>query len=537
MERRHVIGTIGLGVGAAVTGVPIARATSTAHVLLVAGQSNSATAAVKGSLAPSNLRSLPGASIWQAWTNSWAPYQLGLNSHTTVSQPPCVATAPPLDCIWGPEAEFARRWLLANPGGDLRIVKLGVGSSGISSAARLYGVGVWDPALTNEIYALYATMWSRAMAALAAEGKTPIFIGTLWAQGENEAAASSAAAAGHEALTRAFESRWRSEMMENSNAPFVIYRMSNSSAWPYRATVRRGQLNLGQSLANVKWVDADLYSLQSDRAHYTASSVVTMGADGFSTIFQPSSIGSVAGRLFSWDTTSLQSAVDDGAGRIAELRDVVQPTRYFGARTGRPGLSGAGGPAANKRVMTFDRSRDQYLSATAGAELSSLITQFDAGDIRASSGYWCFACKVNNVSSVHRIVYTTGVAGMGQPLLAYRQSTVGRGPSHWATGATEVIGFDDPVIDSGWHVLERVKAGALDQLWVDGAPTAIGTISQMGAMSAADMLMGASVVSGTAKGAFDGALGSGSFHAGVPPAGERTYARRWVANRIGLSVR
>jgi hypothetical protein len=99
--------------------------------------------------------------------------------------------------------------------------------------------------------------------------------GFFWMQGETDAASASAAAAYGENLSR-FIRDVRTDL-QASNLPFIVGRIGNASAYPYRTSVRTAQMEVAATTENVGWVDTDDLPLDADNVHLIAPGALLLG--------------------------------------------------------------------------------------------------------------------------------------------------------------------------------------------------------------------------------------------------------------------
>lgn len=121
----------------------------------------------------------------------------------------------------------------------------------------------------------YASFISLVQTAMASKPNAQI-AGMIWMQGEGDAYNDPTMAASYAQDLRLFIASLRSDF-HAPNMPFVIGQISNSSAWPYGATVRQAQVDVAQTLSNCYLVTTSDLPL-SDNMHYTSQGQMELGS-------------------------------------------------------------------------------------------------------------------------------------------------------------------------------------------------------------------------------------------------------------------
>jgi hypothetical protein len=163
---------------------------------------------------------------------------------------------------WGPEVQFANRWLQANPSGNLWICKTAKGSTALAA-----GVGVdWSPESTGEEYSIATTMINAARHNL--DGSPYAFSqwdGVLWMQGEQDAltqATANAYQANLEDLITHARADW-------AVSRFVVGRITDSPNLPYNLAVRQAQWAVPLEMADVISFKTIGFAMREDLIHYS----------------------------------------------------------------------------------------------------------------------------------------------------------------------------------------------------------------------------------------------------------------------------
>lgn len=221
------------------------------ELLHAQGQSNVLSSGV--SSVPSEVAAIDSARV-KIWTGSaFEGYEAGTNSEPTGA----VSTK------WGPEAQYAIRWLADHPTGTLYIVKRAVSGTAIST---------WLDGQTNFDN---AEAWAvAAKAAIAAAGVTLNAENILWGQGESDAIVDQALADAYQAKLVTFLSDARSKWAAASTK-VALMRIYDANM-TYRSTVRAAQNAVCYSDANTFMVNTDDLTLV-DTYHYNNAGVIAIG--------------------------------------------------------------------------------------------------------------------------------------------------------------------------------------------------------------------------------------------------------------------
>lgn len=169
---------------------------------------------------------------------------------------------------WGPEVEFANRWLAEHRGGILRLGKVSGGGTGL---ARDETEADWSPDSPREMFH-FARVTARRMQAATGARRLDV----IMMQGETDAA-DAAKAAAYEQNLRTFVARARAEFPAGDRPPvrFVIGQVREAAA--YAGVVRAAQQAVDRDDADVASVDTrDLTT--RDGVHLDAASQVRLGA-------------------------------------------------------------------------------------------------------------------------------------------------------------------------------------------------------------------------------------------------------------------
>lgn len=236
------------------------------RVFIFAGQSNIMT--LGSNSIPVELQTPdPAVTIWNIFTQSWQTYVAGTNSFSNDSG---------AGNVFGPEGEFARQYRITYPTRNVAIIKYGVSATPLFQQAST--PNDWNAASVGDYFDITKT---EIIAALAAIGGTYSIDGVCWMQGETDAQIDVSWANAYEANLTAFIAAVRAQWT-GGNTPFHIGRISDSSLWTFRSTVRAAQLAVSDADPLADIISTDTYPLQGDNAHYTEAGVKSLGADFFS---------------------------------------------------------------------------------------------------------------------------------------------------------------------------------------------------------------------------------------------------------------
>jgi len=229
------------------------RATPAAPPTLVvlAGQSNALGYGVEPKDLPAAWKEDPSVRIWR--NGRFETLSPGRNTGT-----------PRNPRAWGPEVGFALAWRRSHPQGELDIVKVAKGSTGLAADPRALD---WSPRSRE----LYADTTAQAAAAQRASGAPVAAI--LWMQGEEDAV-SGAKAAAYGANLTAFV---RAARRDWGDAPVVLGRIGAAAREAHAAQVRRAQAEVARTEPRIRMVDTDAFPVQSDRLHLDARGQLALG--------------------------------------------------------------------------------------------------------------------------------------------------------------------------------------------------------------------------------------------------------------------
>lgn len=242
-------------------------------VIVVAGQSNAAASAVDdGNLI---YTPDPGVIVWNDTTKAWVQYHPqrtgGMVSGSFAGR-------------WGWEMEIARQYRAANPTKPFAIIKNAWPSTQLYSS----GSGVvqdWNVSSTGELYDQTATMITAALAALVTAGYTPTIKGTVWSQGENDAADTTMASAYETNLTNLIAGM-RSTWSIGASSPISIVKIKGSGL-TFASTVQTAQGNVDTADATVSLLDTSAYAQNSDAIHFKKPGLIAGGQTIYG-VFYPS---------------------------------------------------------------------------------------------------------------------------------------------------------------------------------------------------------------------------------------------------------
>ncbi len=178
--------------------------------------------------------------------------------------------------VWGPEVQFANRWLASNPTGNLWIVKNGCvkGSTALAEDDTA-NVLDWSPESTNELFATATATVQAAKANLAGGAYAfSSYDAVLWMQGEQDATSltqANAYLANLKDLIAKARAAW-------SVTKFIIGRISDSPALPQNAIVRIAQWQAFMDDPDAPSFQTKTFPRwQDDNIHYTADGHLMLG--------------------------------------------------------------------------------------------------------------------------------------------------------------------------------------------------------------------------------------------------------------------
>jgi len=172
--------------------------------------------------------------------------------------------------VWGPEVEFANRWLADHATGYLWIDKIAKGSTGLAQDATQLD---WSPHSTGEMYDIATASIHAAHDNLI--GSPYAF--TNWdaierMQGETDATDQTKADA-YAANLAEFATDARTDW----NAPEIVVGRITDTAGTYNLTVRQAQWGDDQSDSQMVSFKTIGFEMQSDNLHYDANGQISLG--------------------------------------------------------------------------------------------------------------------------------------------------------------------------------------------------------------------------------------------------------------------
>ena len=248
------------------------------RVFLLAGQSNMegvgvAAEAPPNLLAQSAIRLYHSPSVRSALpANQWNP----------------LAPAGISAANFGPELAFAFRISEALSGEDVALIKHAKGGTKLTAEPLSYEVTSWHPG-TNSTdtsawgveFATFVHTVTNALAALRAQGDTPILSGMLWVQGEADATDAQTGAAYEQNLTR-FILRIR-EQFGAPDLPFVCAQILPYQTRPGSAAVRQALADIDQdsgspaAMPHVFTVRTEGLGVNTDAVHFNTPGQLALG--------------------------------------------------------------------------------------------------------------------------------------------------------------------------------------------------------------------------------------------------------------------
>lgn len=239
------------------------------YVYLLAGQSN-AQGHGAASLLPSTLQAAQiGAKIYDYNYNKWSDIVAGTNTLTIAND-------------FGFEVTFTSS-MVKYKGRNIYIIKYAVGSSYLAFT----GSSDWNVATTGAGSLLEAFKANVVLAVkvLTSQGKTPVYKGFLWMQGEQDATNQTYANA-YQVNLQNLISNVRTYFATPA-LPFVIYQIrgvSADAAEVYSATVKAAQATVGAQ-ANNYFIDTSTYTILSgDPPHWDENGLRQGGTDGYNVL-------------------------------------------------------------------------------------------------------------------------------------------------------------------------------------------------------------------------------------------------------------
>lgn len=240
----------------------------------------------------------------------------------------------------------------------------------------------------------------------------------------------------------------------------------------------------------------------------------------------------VINSLFTWDTTNATAMPNDGSSKVQFLYDIYDNTKRLAQSTSasRPLLSTTGGGDGTRRVMSTVSNGPAIRSDDAAAtNVAALVAAANTTNATTGSLYAVFAAKESAISTVNRIL--GWFKNDGTQSVSARYTASGRGATITAAGGAQQAA-DQATQDTSMHVYEIVKNGNNLTFTVDGAAGGSVTVTQTGGITA-DMFILFGTQSG---GAMTGQIGPGFYSNTIPNTADRLRARKWVGNRMGVTV-
>jgi len=250
----------------------------TCRVFLLAGQSNMEGVGV-AAFAPGNLLVQPpvllyhSPSVRSPWpANQWNPLAPAGVSATN----------------FGPELSLAYRLSEGYTNDCIALIKHAKGGTKLTTAPLHYETTSWHPgtdcgdtASFGAEYVTFVATVTNALAALRAQGETPLLSGMFWVQGEADATDAAAGAAYGQNLTR-FIRRVR-EQFAAPDLPFVCARILPYQTRPGSAAVRQALSDADQdsgspaAIPRVFTVLTEGFGVHADAVHFNTPGQLALG--------------------------------------------------------------------------------------------------------------------------------------------------------------------------------------------------------------------------------------------------------------------
>jgi len=226
-------------------------------VFVIGGQSNALGQGDNVDLDPPYDTPRRDVMLWDASTSSWLDLQGGYGRNPDE---------------FGPEVSLGHKLADAIEG-DIRIVKLAVGGSGLSNQ--------WAPG-TGELYQELKKKVDEALASLPGMGVT--VSGMFWVQGERDARDSDDGinpAIDYEVNLTNLITSYRRDF-NNRDMTFIIGKIHASldrspGQYPYAELVRTAMENVAFNDDLVGIVDTDTFSLKDDAVHFNSEGIIELG--------------------------------------------------------------------------------------------------------------------------------------------------------------------------------------------------------------------------------------------------------------------
>jgi hypothetical protein len=279
---------------------------------------------------------------------------------------------------------------------------------------------------------------------------------------------------------------------------------------------------------------ADTAFYTPDKLHHT-NAFYALNAAALKPLVDAAFIpNSLANYLYGFDTTNT-TTTPAISGECQTLVDLYTPAKFIGAPAGfAPSIITTGGVGGNKRVLTFASAQSEFLDTVFGATspMASTASVWNASDVAASTGYFCWAGKVNATATDQYIWEWANSAGT--QVLQVRSSATDFGVSlKPASGVLQIIAVPAASQDTAWHVFELYLSSGTLTLTQEGVTVISAPITGGSALSLDRW--GAGLIYPLAAN-LNGALGPGIQAGSVPPALLRLSARQWVAAPMGITT-
>lgn len=251
---------------------------ATDELLLVAGQSNALSSGT--TTVPAAIAGIDSSRV-RIWNGSaFVGYVAGTTSQNGGAGK------------WGPEAEYARQWLAANPAETLYIVKRPVGATAIET---------WMPS-TGTNYTNMSSWVTAGLAAMATAGASGYSTNLIWVQGESDET-SPADARAYEAQLTTFIAGTKSDWGVQKA---VVVRVDITGS-ANRLILRKGQNNVCFLDPVSCLVDTDDMAAP-DNVHYDNDGIVLMGSRAYASITTGATIEYVNTEPYAFTFTDVASA-------------------------------------------------------------------------------------------------------------------------------------------------------------------------------------------------------------------------------------
>jgi hypothetical protein len=413
-----------------------------AELIIIGGQSNALSHGLNSST-PAEIAAIDinRVKVWDG--SAFVGYVAGGTSEPTNAAPG----------KWGPEAQYAVRWLNDNAQGTLYIVKRGVSGTAIAT---------WRDGQPNfDDQEAWCAAAKRALERAGASLLNAPRI--LWLHGESDSIVNADTSHAYQSQLRSFITEARN-LWGSASSPIVITRLHDANM-PFRAPVRAAQNNVAVDDPLVYLVDTDDQTLV-DSYHYDTAGIIAVGNRLYDAAVNGSSIENADTEIVAPSAPS-GSATGTTTASISAAPNEANGTLYFVVTTSSTAPSAAQVKAGQDSAGATAAFSESQIIHTIGR-----IPSVPVGNLSAGTTYYAHFMQEdlagNQSARVTSAPFTTDALSY-EPVQSLPPMTSNTAPAgHVASASAEFS-----AAYAAWKAFDQLEFGSGDSFrWATTSPTA-----------------------------------------------------------------